>query len=229
MISEESCDTEDWSNDTENSALQMEKLHCVCGGGGGGYSNRKPLYFEYLATVLWIVSCTKSTFSSPIFMRKVFKNIMPPIIVVTYWTHQTAPHLPSCSLPPHPEWRPPWCHSPHLPPVPSTPAWGRQRAPAPRSPLGKLKGRPAVGEQTERWMRHWSINQPSCDAFNGKAVKCTMIALKHKFAPSLQMKASNPQSSRLLILTEAAANGPFIIALTWAGSVTWLDSYYASE
>ncbi len=27
MISEGSCDTEDWSNDAENSALKFEKLH----------------------------------------------------------------------------------------------------------------------------------------------------------------------------------------------------------
>ncbi len=94
---------------------------------------------------------------------------------------------------------------------------------------GKTEGSSSCWRTNREMNAPLIYNQPSCDAFNGKAVKCTIIALKHTFAPTLQMKASNPQSSRLLILTEAAANGPFIIALTWAGSVTWLDSYYASE
>ncbi len=40
MISEGSCDTEDWSNDAENSALHhRNKLHFKM------YSNRKQVYF----------------------------------------------------------------------------------------------------------------------------------------------------------------------------------------
>ncbi len=50
MISEGSCDTEDWSNDAENSAAHhRNKLHFTI------YSNRKKIFHNFTVfTVFWI-------------------------------------------------------------------------------------------------------------------------------------------------------------------------------
>ncbi len=56
MISEESCDTEDWSNDAENSALHhRNELHFTI------YSNRKQLF---KIVIIFHILCFSQYFSS---------------------------------------------------------------------------------------------------------------------------------------------------------------------